>query len=263
MPLFIKKITSVAVFTLVVLSVLPCVSGKEQDFSPDEVMGFVKKTYGKVFSARGVITRIIEYGGGETERSDGVFAASRPDRMLIEFKGDLHQFMGFDGDFFRIYFPGENRGFYTDAAELGIPERFVLGPGPFFGNILDIVDSSFKLEVADFYEGKIVLKAIPGNPAQFSSILIGVAPETWTIRAVEHYDMQNKLVSQTRYMAFKTVGDSLFFPTTVETSTLLKNGVMVETTYISEVMLNVLIDDEFFDIPGNDDTDWIAQPLKK
>ena len=233
------------------------------DYNTEDVIAHVNEMYGKVHSARGRITRIIEAGDNNTKRYIGRFAIRKPDRLLVEFTGDVRQFMGYDGKTFRIYFPDENRGFYTETGKLSSLERFVLGPGPFFGNILQIMSDGFKLEVADFFEGNLILKASPEQPLYLNLVLLGISPDTWTIRAVEHFDRENNLVSQTRFLSFKSLGDSLFFPTTVETSTVVKDNVMLETTLLTRVQLNIPLEDDVFRIPDNDETVWKEQPFGK
>jgi len=231
-------------------------------YTAGEVIALVNKTYRRVFSARGRITRITDYGEGKPRRLDGRFLIRKPAKMLIELAGDTHQFMSFDGSRYRLYFPKENTGYFTDARSLSKSERYVLGPGPFFGNIFSILDEGYTFKVIDFYEGNLIVKAVPGNPGVFKYILIGVAPETWTIRGVEHFDGKGVLVSQTRYLAFTSVGDSVFFPTTVETATLLAKHVTVETTYLTRVRLNVPIGDELFLVPDNETTLWKEHPFR-
>jgi len=231
-------------------------------YTAEEIIALVNKTYRRVFSASGRITRITDYGEGKPRRLDGRFLIRRPEKMLIELAGDTHQYMSFDGSRYRLYFPKDNTGYFTDTRNLSKSERYVLGPGPFFGNIFSILDEGYTFEVVDFYEGNLVVRATPGNPSIFKYILIGVAPGTWTIRAVEHFDGKDVLVNQTRYLAFTNVGDSLFFPTTVETATLLAKHVTVETTYLTRVRLNVPIEDDLFLIPDNETTLWKAHPFR-
>ena len=132
-----------------------------------------------------------------------------------------------------------------------------------FGNIFQILTIDYKFELTDYFEGNLIIKATPEKQNIFNYILIGVAPGTWTIRAVEHFDRNNELISQTRYLTFASVGDSLYFPTTVETLTRLTKQVMVESTYLRQVQLNVNIGDNFFLIPDNNDTIWTEQPFGK
>ena len=233
------------------------------EYTSEEVIARVNKTYQRVHSASGRITRTIEYDGNEPQSFNGRFAIQKPDRLLVVFIGDVHQFMGYDGKTLRIYFPEENRGFYTETQKLTPLERFVVGPGPYFGNILQIMEEGFSFKVADMVAGNLILKAIPLKPFQFNFILIAVDPKTWTIRAVENFDRKNKLVNQTRFLEFKTISDSLFFPVKVKTSNVFEEGFMAETMHLTRVQLNVSLDTDAFRIPFNDDTEWVAQPIGK
>ena len=228
------------------------------DYDPSKVISRVMETYSRVYSARGRITRTVE-AGGENLSFSGRFAVKRPDRLLVEFVGDDHQLTVNDGKTFRVYFPKENQGLYSNINELSPPERFLMGPEPFFGNILLLMEKGFTFEAADMVEGNLILKAAPLKPLQFNFILIAIDPETWTIHAVENFNRQNQLVSQTRFLEFKTLGDSLFFPVTVKTSTILGENVMIETTHLTRVQLNVMFDEDMFRIPDNEDTEWIKK----
>ena len=113
--------------------------------------------------------------------------------------------------------------------------------------------------IADEVAGNLILKALPEKPLQFNFILIAIDPESWTIRAVEHFNRQNELVNQMRFLAFKSIGDSLYFPVTVKTSTIIGEQVMVETTKLSRIGLNDTIKETEFRIPDNDNTKWLRQ----
>ena len=228
------------------------------DYSSDYIISRINETYNKVHSAQGRITRTIEVDKTEIQRHNGRFAVRKPEHILIEFVGEFHQFVGFDGTTFRIYFPNENKGIFQKNSDMSPLERFILGPEPFFGNIFTVLKQGFSIKVADRVDGNIILKATPNNPVNFNFILVSVDPKTWTIQAIEHFDRTNTLVSQTKFLEYKTVGDSLFFPTKMATSNIISDAVRVETTRLTRVQLNIPIDDETFSIPASDDTEWTS-----
>ncbi|MFC1693769.1 hypothetical protein ACFL1R_09720 [Candidatus Latescibacterota bacterium] len=139
-------------------------------------------------------------------------------------------------------------------------ERYVLGPGPFFGNILPVMEKEYSFSVIDMFEGKLILKATPLNADGINYILIGIDPEVWIIRAVELFDAQNNLLKQTNYLEFLSYGDSLFFPITVKTLSITNGRVTEETILLSNVRINVTFGESDFQIPGNDNAEWIARP---
>ncbi|MCE5249527.1 hypothetical protein LLG96_04825 [bacterium] len=237
------------------------VSGAADDFddyNTTDVITHVMQTYSRVFSARGRITRSFE-SGGEKQSYSGTFAVRKPDHILVEFVGDNHQYVGFDGTTFRLFFPAENKGIYKEAGSMNELERFITGPEPLFGNILSLINDAFSVKLADMVQGNLILKASPKKPLLFNFVLIAVDPKTWTVRAVEHFDRENKLVSQTKFLEFKSIGDSLFFPTKIATSSVSNENLYVESTELSRVQLNVIIEDEVFRIPGKSDTNWILE----
>jgi len=231
------------------------------DMTPDELIARVKETYAGLVSARGSITRIIEYDDAEPERDEGTITVLGPDKLRIDFKGDMPRSIISDGEIFRIFFPGENRGYYTELANCTAGERFILGPGPYKGNILDGMGPEFTYSIADNYMGNIILRADAIESGTFSYILIGIAPETWTIRGVEYFDRNGDLVRQIRFLEFASVDGSFFFPTQAVTSQQVSNNITVETIYITDARLNVPIEEKLFDKPGDGATEWNAHVL--
>lgn len=229
-------------------------------YTPEEVLAYVNETYQKVQSAEGVILRTKGVGNEEQQRFTGRFAVKKPDLLFVEYVRDLRQLTAYDGKTFRIYFPDENRGLYRETQNLSEMERYILGPGPFFGNILPVMEKEYSFSVIDMFEGKLILRAIPRNSDVINYILIGIDPEVWIICAVELFYAQNNLVKQTRYLEFLSYGDSLFFPITVKTLSTTNSRVTEETTLLSNVQINVSPSESYFQIPGNDNTEWIARP---
>jgi len=232
-------------------------------YRPDDVIARVHETYDRVYSASGLITRIIEVDDKEPDILNGRFAIKKPDHMLVEFMGKLRYFNGYDGITFRVYFPEENRGYYQETNRMKSLEKFVLGPGPYFGNMLKLADSGFTFEITDHYQGNLVLKATPGNPLKIAYILFGIDPKSWTIGVVEYFDKNNELVSQTRFNSFRTFGNNLFIPTSVTTTTLEGGGLVVEKTLLTRVELNIPIEEEVFRIPSDNRTEWIASSVRE
>lgn len=231
-------------------------------YNLQEIVADVNRTYARVNSARGRIDRTVKLAEEVADSLQGRFAVEKPDHLLVEFVGGKRQVVGCDGKSFRVYFPDQNRGIYRNVEDLSSLERFVLGPTPFFGNILALMKEGFTLAVADTVKGNIIIKAVPERPLQFNFVLVAIAPQTWTIQAIEHFGRNNQLVSQTRFLEFTTIGDTLFFPTVVETSTLSDRGIVTETTRLSRVQLNVALRAEDFLISDNPETKWSLIPLE-
>lgn len=250
---------------LVIIYGFSCRAGATEPagINAEDVIENVNKTYNRVFSASGIITRFLESGNDDAKFFSGSFAIQKPDRKIVRFEKDTPQYTGYDGKTYRIFFPEDNKGYYTDTRDLSDLEKYVLGPGPIFGNILKLMERGFTFRITDFYEGNIIILATPVNPQQYNYILIGIAPETWTIRAVEYFDKQNVLVNQTLFPAYINVGDSLFIPSTTTTTTVMSKIVTVETTQLTRVQLNIPLDNEEFIIPSNNATEWNAQPFRK
>ncbi len=236
-----------------------CLEAEElPDYSAEYIISRINETYSKVFSAQGRITRTIEVDNTEIQRHNGRFAVKKPEHIITEFVGEYHQYVGFDGKNFRIYFPNENKGILQKNSDMSHLERYILGPEPFFGNIITLLKQGFSIKVADRVDGNIILKATPHKPVNFNFILVSVDPKTWSIKAIEHFDRKNNLVSQTKFLEYKTVGDSLFFPTKTETSNIIRDTVRVETTNLTRIQLNITLDDESFSIPFKNNTEWIS-----
>jgi outer membrane lipoprotein-sorting protein len=232
------------------------------DHDLQQITAEVNRTYARVTSARGRIERTVKVVDGEADTLRGRFAVEKPDRLLVELVGGNRQVVGCDGETFRVYFPDQDRGIYRKVADLTSLERFVLGPTPFFGNILALTEDGFSLAVADTVAGNVIIKAVPERPFQFSFVLVAIDPRTWTVRAVEHFDRNNQLVSQTRFQEFEVTGDTLFFPTLVETATVSDRGIVDETTRLSRVQLNVALQGEDLSMPDSPQTVWSLLPLE-
>ena len=231
-------------------------------YSTSDVLSKVMETYSRVYSASGRITRTFE--ANEIHQTiKGRFAVVRPGRLYVEYIGEDRQITVNDGETLRVYYPDQNRGLYQHTREMNPLESFLLGPEPFFGNILQLMGDNFKIELADMVSGNLILKAQPVTPLQFNFILVSIDPKTWTIQAIEQFDTHNKLVSQTRYLEFKSAGDSLYFPTKTKTSTVSGDNLLTETLELSRVQINIDFDDERFKNPGNSDTEWIVMNNKE
>ena len=262
-----KSLMSLAAYGCMALAALPAfqaaslAEGPGVGGDPAQVIERVGQTYARVYSARGRIDKTLSFAGTE-QNFYGRFAVKKPDSLLVELIGDIHQFSAYDGKTFRAYFPDQNEGIFYHIDDPNSMDHLAAGPTPFFGNLLPLMEQHFAFEVADTLGGNLILKAVPEKPLLFNVILIAIDPSTWTIRAVEHFDRNNQLVSQTRFLEFATLDDSLFFPTTVETSTVTENGILSETTRLSRVQLNAMIPADSFRIPDNDDTRWGPAPVE-
>jgi len=223
--------------------------------SVESVVDSVNRTYARVTSARGRISRTVE-AGELVERFEGRFAARRPDHLFVELAGEDTQVLTYDGEYLHVYFPLQKRGLRRAAADLNPLERLTVGPAPFFGNVLPLLERGFSCDVADTVGGDLILKAIPDTPVLFNFILVAVDPSTWTVRAVEHFDRDNALVSQTRFLEFEAAGDSLFIPVETVSASLGKGGLFQETTRLSRVELNVSIADEVFAVRAGEGVVW-------
>ncbi|MFC1693770.1 outer membrane lipoprotein carrier protein LolA [Candidatus Latescibacterota bacterium] len=94
------------------------IATEQPGYTPEEVLIYINETYQKVKSAEGVILRTKGVGNEEHQRFTGRFAVKKPDRLFVEYVGDLQQFTVYDGKTFRIYFPDENRGLYRETQNL-------------------------------------------------------------------------------------------------------------------------------------------------
>lgn len=238
-------------------------SAQERVPRAEEIIARVNAVYDGVESATGSIVRIIDYGEGEPGRSEGRFMVGKPDRLKIEFGGAAVRTIMYDGSMYRLYFPKENRGYLTETSGLTAQERYVLGAGLYFGNAFRGLSEGYRFSVADTFEGNIIVKAAPDTPQTFEYILIGVAPETWTVRGIEYFDGEGRVISQTRYLEFARKDGGLFFPVKIETSAQLPGGIMVETIMLSRVEINAPLDERAFARPGDDETSWAEQPLRR
>ena len=140
-------------------------------YNTNEVLSKVMETYSRVNSAAGRITRTFE-ANGTCQSIKGRFAVLRPGRLYVEYIGEDRQITVNDGKTFRVYFPDENRGLYKFTNEMNPLESFLLGPEPFFGNILQLMDDNFEIKLADMVSGNLILKAQPVKPLQFNFILV-------------------------------------------------------------------------------------------
>ena len=234
----------------------PAGVGSPPGFTVQKILANVATTYGRITSARGEITRIVEMQGRDPLFLKGTFAVVKPDRMRIELRGESTQVSTCDSRMYRIYFPEKKRGVYEMTGPMNDLERYVKGPGHLFGDIMGVLRTGYDLTAADPVDDMIVLKAVPIVPSDIGYILVGISPESWTIRAVEQFDTKERVVSQSRYMAFHAVGDTLFFPSTVVVTVDTGGSIAVETTYFRKIKLNVPIDNGLFKNPGDRDIDW-------
>ncbi len=242
-------------------SAIPALGQKKAPYTPEEIIAFIDKSCEGIESAEGTITRITEYGSDEPDHLEGTFRMRQPDRLFIHFKGETERVIGFDGRYFRIYFSSNNSGFFTDTSELGEKERFILGAAPYIGNMLKLYALDNTLELIDEYEGRYIVKAVP-NDGNGGYVLIGISPVTWTVSGIEQFDKDKKLVRQTRVLEFLRVGDTGYFPQTIEISTVFGETLYVETTTFSDITFNSEIDDQRFVITGKKNTNWRERRFK-
>ena len=252
---------AIAAAMMVALAGLP--AAQEQVPQSDDIIAHVNAVYDGVESASGSIVRIIDYGEGEPGRSEGRFIAGKPDRLKIEFGGAVARTILYDGSMYRLYFPKDNRGYITETSGLTAQERYVLGAGLYFGNAFRGLSEGYRFSVVDTFEGNIIVKATPDTPQTFAYVLVGVSPETWTVRGIEYFDGEGRVISQTRYLEFARKDSGLFFPIKIETSAQLPGGIMVETIMLSRVEINAPLDERAFARPGDDATSWAEQPLRR
>ena len=232
------------------------------DHDLQQITAEVNRTYARVTSARGRIERTVKVADGVADTLRGRFAVEKPDRLLVDLVGENRQVVGYDGETFRVYFPDQDRGIYRKVVDLTSLERLVTGPTPFFGNMLALIEDGFSLAVADTAAGNVIVKAVPERPLLFNFVLMAIDPRTWTIGAVEHFDRNNQLVSQTRFHEYQVTEDTLFFPTLVETATVSDRGIVDETTRLSRVELNVALQGEDLSMPDSPETVWSLMPLE-
>ena len=232
-------------------------------YSPEDVISRINETYSKVYSAQGRISRTIEIDENQPYRLLGSFTVEKPVNVLIKFAGDFLQYIGFDGKEFRIYFPVENRGVYKKTSVMTFLDRFMSGTELFFGNYTSLLQNGFSITVHDTLNGKIILKATPEKQIHFNYILVGVDPQTWTIQVVEYFNTKNILVSQTKFLEYNTIGDTLIFPRKIIISTIVNNKVRIETTSLTSFKLNIFFEDKAFSIPSNENTKWISHNSNK
>ena len=232
-------------------------AGEFSDYTTEDVLTQVMETYARVQSAAGRIVKTFE--AGDTKNTvNGRFAAARPGRLYLEYTGEDRQITVNDGETLYTYSPDQNRGLFKRTSELNPLETFVMGPEPLFGNMFRLLDDTFDIELADMVSGNLIMKATPHRALQVNFILVAVDPETWTIRAVENFDRNNTLISQTKYLEFRSVGDSLYFPSKTSTSTIMGDDILLETLKFSRIQLNVDFNGEWFVKPGDGDTEWIS-----
>lgn len=231
-------------------------------YTTEDIMKHINETYAKTISAKGKISRVTDFGEGEPDRFDGTFVIQKPFFLHIALDGASPRTSVFDGTYYRLFFPSENRGYYTEASNLTAGQRFVLGAGPYFGNIFDGMADTFTFKAVDLFEGNIIVKATPIGQSPYRYVLIGISPDTWTIRIVEYFDDAGEVVRQIRYLTFKSAEGGVYFPTTVETSMILASHVMTETLYLTDVVLNGRISDSEFAVPGDKDTHWASEPFE-
>ncbi|MBN1293183.1 MAG: hypothetical protein JXB48_15200 [Candidatus Latescibacteria bacterium] len=253
-----RELTFVSLFVLSAMFTGNIFSDDFSKYNNDEVITHVMETYSRVYSATGRITRTVEADGAKRSNT-GKFTVKKPDRLYVEYVGEDHQITVHDGKTLRIFFAEHNKGIYKNTEDMIPMERFILGPEPFFGNVLQLMGKEFTIKLADMTSGNLILKAEPEKPLQLNFILIAINPENWTIQAIEYFDTTNKLVSQTRYYEFKSEGDSLYFPTKTITSTIIQDKLLVETLELSRVQLNYKFNDDIFSVPGNKETEWVLQ----
>lgn len=220
------------------------------------VIDSVQRSYGRISSVRGRIHRSVEIGD-EVQTHQGRFAARLPDHLYVEFVGEDAQIHLYDGDSLHVYWPGEKQGIRRSVDSLTSIERNVLGPAPFVGDPLSALSSGFAIEIADTTGGNLILKLVPETLTLHNFILVAVHPGTWTVRAIEFFDRNDALVSQTRFLQFAAVGDSLRLPRETVTSTVTHSGLLRETTRFSRVEMNVPLDEDVFRLRNAGEIRWL------
>ena len=232
-----------------------------QDFTADEVLANVAATYGKVATARGNITRTtIRQGMGAVTLS-GTFMLMEPDHIRFEYTGGDPQMAQYDGSGFYIYFPATDSGMFWNAEMLSPFERYAMSPAGILGNVARLFATGFVTEVLEQRDGTIVIKAVPADALYYNYVLAGIDTATWTVRGIEYFDRAGNLVSQTRFQTFITTEDGLHFPTASTTLSVVATGILMETTAIGNVSLNVRTDRDTFLLPGGADTSWTDQTI--
>jgi len=261
---YAEPLLSVLMLCMTVIFMMPTslLAGQNdvEDYTVDQILALVGETYGRISSAKGTVSRVAEIDDDAPARFEGEFFMKASGEMLFRYSSDPEREIGFDGTKFRIYFPGDDVGYYTDTSELSFAERFVLGSGPYIGNILEMYRDSHDLSIANYFEGRYIIKA-SSQETLGAYVLIGVSPGSWTVSGIEQYDVQNRLIRQTRYLEFERLDDTVFFPKTIEISTLQKDKIIIETTYFRDITLNGTINNKIFTITGSKKTDWRERPF--
>ncbi len=225
------------------------------EYTAPEVVAKVREAYERVKSVRGDISRIIEMQGRDPILLNGTFAAVKPGRMRIETTGTSPQITTSDSRLYRIFFPERNEGVYELVERMSPMERYVKGPGHMFGDIMSAIEEGFTFSITDYFNDTIILRAEPVEPSDIAFILLGIAPESWTVRAVEQFDLEGSVASQTRYMDYHS-GDSWYFPATVVITIDTGRSIVTETTYYRNVSVNTPIENDIFKNPGDSDSTW-------
>ncbi|MBA7570352.1 hypothetical protein ES708_12101 [subsurface metagenome] len=241
---------------ILILSGGLCIAETPSGYNAEDVFGRIAALNDVVQSAKGDVTRTVLSAQSPKLTLTGTFALQKPDSGILKFDTGTRCVIGYDRETCRLFYTDRNKGFYKPAREMTPPERFFLSPLLFFGGAETLRNTSDAIEIYNVTDSTIVLRITPKIPIFYNYILIGVNPENWLVNAIEFFDLKNELFYQALYTEYKNNGENIHFPAKITVTTVQKGIVTAETTVLSNVQLNLTLDDDDFRIGSNYSTTW-------
>ncbi len=227
------------------------VKKKKEEISSMKAENVIKKvnsTYAGFEKASGRIQRTIsqaspQEGGegspspeaeGKMQISKGSFFVNWQEELLrIEYFEPIERVMLINSSGTWLLNPAEKTAQVLKSPGVsGASMNTLLSMNPF-----DNLKSGFTIKRIEDFDNSIIIEARPVKPKKLSRILVKVDPKTWLAKALELFDLNGELLSQTNYENVREF-KSLFFPTEFVTRFRIAEKLVIERTRLGRLKLN-------------------------
>lgn len=172
-------------------------------------------------------------GGGKIQISKGSFFVNWPERLLrIEYFEPIERVLLINSSGTWMLNPAEKTAQVIESPASGASMDILLSLNPFSS-----LKDGFDMKRIEDHDDSIIIEAKPQKPLKLSRILVKVDPKTWTAQALELFNLNGELLSQTKYENFKSF-KTLFFPTEFVTRLKTEETLIIERSKLSRIKLN-------------------------
>ena len=215
----------------------------------DEIIARVNQQYESMESIRGRFRRESRVGI-QRESVVGDFVIKKPGRVYVHNLEPRDSYLISNGSVVWLYDKEAQEVIEVPITPLeGFPPALVEATTMFNFNPFPDMENGYSCRRIDDYEQHRIVACQPigDGSGAISRVLVKVDPLRWLVVAVELFDPDGALFSQTRYENIVEAGDAQWFPLRSETRLIADGQQVVEVVEYTRVRINDIPEDAFFE----------------